>query len=195
MPLHERGGAAQHGIGAFHGFGGNAGFFADGHALADIGGGEGGSKTAAVTNIGFFFFIWLAPCEDAFGRKQGLEQPGGIDQLDAFFAQHLLNAADQRGRVFFFQRSQQFDQAPVRSDAGEQTDVLHLAGHHDFGYLFALEDVDQLAELADVDPVQRGGVLRQFGRRFVFDRDDHDFMAFTARGFQSAARENGRCQR
>lgn len=56
--------------------------------------------------------------------------------------------------------------------------MLHLPGHHDFRDLFALEDFDELAELADVDPVKRRSVLRDFGRSFVFNCNDDDVVSF-----------------
>jgi hypothetical protein len=37
--------------------------------------------------------------------------------------------------------------------------------------------------------VKRGSILGQFGGRLVFDRDDHDFVAFTSRRFESEQRK------
>ena len=72
----------------------------------------------------------------------------------------LLNAADQRRCVLFFQRGQQFQQPPVGFNGGEDADMFDLSGHHHFGDAFALQNVDQLSELADVDPMHGGSERR-----------------------------------
>ena len=55
--------------------------------------------------------------------------------------------------------------------------MLDLAGHHDFGDAFILQNLDQLAELADVDPVQRSGQAGNLRRSLVLDRDDNHLVA------------------
>src|SRR5438046_2600726 len=69
-PVHQSGGAAQHGVGAFHGFESHAGALADDHALSHVESGQGVGDAAAVFDIGGLVFGGLAPGHWPGGGKQ-----------------------------------------------------------------------------------------------------------------------------
>ena len=145
----QRGGAAEHGVGAFHGLQGDAGALANGHALADVETRQGARDAAAVLYVGEFGLGGLAAGESALGGEQGLQQRGGIGQADALVREHLGDAADESVGVLLGERGEQLDQAPVGADRREDLCVLDLARHHDFLDAFLFEDVDELAEFAE----------------------------------------------
>ncbi len=120
--------------------------------------------------------------------EQGLEQRSGIGEPYAFAFEHPGHASDERVRVLLRKRGEQLDEAPVRQDRRKDLRVHDLAGHHDFGDALLLEDIDQLSELPERDPVAARGQRFHFLRGFLFDRDDHDFVPQLARGFE---REDG----
>src|SRR5947209_13559708 len=167
----------QHRVGSLHCFDGNTGPFANRHALTHVDTRKDRRQPAAVTDISFFVLVRLAVRQDACGGEERFEQSGGIYEFDALFAQNALYAANERGRVLFAKRSEQLEQTPVRLHGGEDTDMLDLAGHHDFGDAFILQNLNQLAELADVDPVQRSGQAGNLGRSLVLDRYDNHIVA------------------
>ena len=84
-------------------------------------------------------------------------------------------------------------QRQVRDDAGEDLDVLDLAGHHRLRHAGRLEDLDALAQLAERDPVEVGaGVARrafELGKRLLLDGDDGDVVAEAA-GARSTRKGN-----
>src|ERR1700756_4159309 len=67
--------------------------------------------------------------------------------------------------------------------------MLHLACHHDFADLLGFQDFDQLPELPNVDPMQRGRESRQVRRGFILDSYNHDFVSLTSRRFKGKQRE------
>ena len=83
LAVDQRCGAAQHGVGAFHGFGGDTGSFTDGYALADVAPAQRSGDAAAITDSLSSSLVGLAPRQHAFGRQQRFQQRGRIHQLDA----------------------------------------------------------------------------------------------------------------
>src|SRR4051812_16307707 len=117
------------------------------------------------------------------------QQSGGVHKLDTLILKYLPDAADQRCRVLLFQRRQQFEETPVRLNRGKDADVFYLSRHHHFGNAFALENVDQLSQLADVDPVERLRQLGQFGGGLVLNCDDHHLVSLAASRLEREGRE------
>ena len=88
------------------------------------------------------------------------------------------------------ERHQQFRQFPVGTDGAEDLLVLDLSGHDGLGDALALESFDQLAELAEGEPVDRSGpVLLDLGRSLLLDGRYDDFGAVGAGGVKDEERE------
>src|ERR1035437_7094878 len=188
-PIDQRGGAAQHGVGTFHGLYRHAGAFADGDALSHVEAGQRIGHTAAVGDIGELFLFRLPARHHAGGGQQGFEQHGGIAQVNAFVRQDADDAADQAIGVLCRERGEQLEQTPVGGDGGKDFGVLHLAAHHDLGDAVLLADVDHLAELAEGDPVaaRRQGFHLLGG--FFLDGDDGDVIPELPGAFEGEQRE------
>ena len=82
----------------------------------------------------------------------------------------------------------------VGHDVGEQLGVLDLPGHHRLRHAGVLQQADQLAELPERDPVQRGrGRPRrdvgEIGKGFFLEGDDGHVVAGAARGVEDEERE------
>ena len=71
-------------------------------------------------------------------------------------------------------------QAPVGTDAGKNLPVLHLSGHDSASNAFAAKSLDELGKFSQRKPVH--GCAAGFDLRgsFLFDRDDHNFVALRA---------------
>jgi hypothetical protein len=75
--------------------------------------------------------------------------------MNPFFGQHLGHRADQRIGVAHGEAQQDLGQLAVRADGAEDHLVLHLPGHDGLGDALGLEGLDQLAQLAQAQPVHR----------------------------------------
>ena len=71
-------------------------------------------------------------------------------------------------------------QAPVGTDAGKNLPALHLSGHDSASNAFAAKSLDELGKFSQGKPVH--GCAAGFDLRgsFLFDRDDHNFVALRA---------------
>src|ERR1035437_4326322 len=187
--IDQRGGAAQHGVGALHGLHGHTGAFANGDSLSHVEAGQRIGHAAAVFDIRQLFLGRLAARHHAGGGQQGLEQRGGIAQLNAFVGQNLNHAADQAIGILCREGGEQLKQTPVGGDGGEDFGMLHLAAHHDLGDAILLADLDHLAELAEGDPVAARGERLHFLGSFFLDGDDRDREPKLACAFQREQRE------
>ena len=68
--------------------------------------------------------------------------------------------------------------------------MFDLSGHHHLRDAFALEDINQLTELTDVDPVHGGSSeVSHVGSGFVLDGHDYDIMSFAASGLKRQQRK------
>ena len=66
-------------------------------------------------------------------REQRFEVVRGGDELDAFVAEDLGDGAEQHVGVAGAEVEQEFGEAPVGADGGEDLRVLDLAGHDGAG--------------------------------------------------------------
>src|SRR5579859_631975 len=189
LAVDQRRGAAEHGVGALHGFDGDAGAAGDGDTLADVPLGERMCDGAAVFEIGVLVFGGLAAGHHAGGGEQGLQERGGIGETDSFVFEDFGDAADQGIGVLARQGSEQFQETPVGADRRENLRMLDLAGHHDFGDAFGFENVDQAAELAERNPVAAGGQGLNFAGGFFEDTYGDHFVAQFAGVFERQNRE------
>src|SRR5206468_4875513 len=82
----EFAGSGDGGVGALHGFDGDAGLGGDDDGLAEVVGGDGLGDGAAVDDVLLLFFVRRAGGEDAGFCEERLEVLGGGDQFDAFGA-------------------------------------------------------------------------------------------------------------
>src|SRR5262245_26490337 len=62
--------------------------------------------------------------------------------------------------------------------------MFDLPGHNRTRHAFALEELDQLAQMADADPFNRARKLRDARFIFFLDRGDGHLNAFSARAFE-----------
>ena len=62
--------------------------------------------------------------------------------------------------------------------------MLHLPGHHHFPNVFLFQDVDELPQLPDIDPMDGLGNPSDLRRCFAFDSNHHHVMAQAASRFK-----------
>src|SRR5438876_1540366 len=67
--------------------------------------------------------------------------------------------------------------------------MFHLAGHHDLGDSFALQDLDQLAQFADGNPMASPGQRFHLHGGFLAQSDRHHLVAQAARLFERQNRK------
>jgi hypothetical protein len=175
----ECAGACDGGVGAFHGFDGDAGLGGDDDGLAEIVGGDGLGDSAAVGDVFRFFFVGCATGEDAGFREEGFEVLGGGDEFDAFVAEDFGDGTEEHVRVAGAEIEEEFGEAPVGTDAGEDLFVLDLAGHDGAGDTFILKSFDEAGEFAEREPVDVdvgvcGGASVDLGVSLFVDGGDDD---------------------
>ena len=106
----------------------------------------------------------------------------------------LGDRAEQHVGVARAQVEEQFCEAPVGADGGEDLGVLDLAGHHGSGDACGLEGFDEAGEFAERHPVDAdgrvgGGAGVDFGVGLLLDGGDDDREAVGARGVEQQERE------
>ena len=174
---HEVAGAGDGGVGAFHGFDGDAGLGRDDDGLAEIVGGDGAGYGAAVGDVFLLVFGGGAAGEDAGGGEERLEILRRGDELDAFVGENLGDGAEEHVGVSGAEIEEEFGEAPVGADGGEDLGVFDLAGHGGAGDAFALEGFDEAGEFAEGEPVDAdvwvgGGSGVDLGVGFFLDGGD-----------------------
>ena len=87
--------------------------------------------------------------EDAGRRKHGFEEGCRRDEVDAFVFEDLGDGAEQHVGVAGAEVEQEFGEAPVGADGGEDLLVLDLAGHDGAGDACGLEGFDELGKFAE----------------------------------------------
>ena len=174
--------AGDHLVGAFHRLNRHDGLVLHGNGLADVEPGDLVRYPVAEREV-LLLFLGRRPSRQHAGRReQRREERGRVHQLDAVFAQHVGDRADDAVRVSRHQLAQDLRHRPVRCDA-ERKDlgVLDLAGHDRVRDARLLEQADAGAELPERDPVNLAArPLRrvgQFGERLFLRRDDGDVVA------------------
>ncbi len=100
--------------------------------------------------------------------------------MDAFVFQDLRDGADERIGIARPEREQQLGQPPVWADAAENLLVLHLASHQGTGDALSLEDVYQLGEFPERQPVHLGAVALDGGIGLFFDGRNNNFIPLRA---------------
>ena len=78
---------------------------------------------------------------------------------------------------------------PVRRDGAEELRVLDLPRQHYFVYPRRLEQPEQLADLAQAQPVDRSSLPVKLGRRFFLDGHDQRVDPLIARRVKHQERE------
>jgi len=173
---------------------GGAGLRGDDYGLAEVVGGDGVSDGAAVGDVLPFVFAGGALGEDAGFGEEGLEIVGGGDELDAFVTEDLGDGAEEHVGRAGAEVEEEFGEAPVGADGGEDLGVLDLAGHDGASDSGGLEDFDEAGEFAEGDPVDAdggvgGGAGVDFGVGLFFDCSDDDGEAVGACGVEQQERE------
>jgi len=149
----EVAGARDGGVGAFHGFDGDAGLSGDDDGLAEVVGGDGVGDGAAVCDVLLLFFIRCPVGEDAGFCEEGFEVLRGGDEFDAFVVEDLGDCTEEHVGVAGAQVEEEFGQAPVGADAGEDLLVLDLAGHDGVRDTFGMKGFNEAGELSEGEPV------------------------------------------
>ena len=178
-------------VGAFHGFNRNAGGFGDHHRLPDIEPCQVMGDRAAIRDVGLLGVTRSArlvstPSVASIGSSSSVE----FIRVMPSSARTLADCADQRIGIARRQREQKLRQPPVGLDAAEYLLVLDLPGHDGAGDARALERLDQLGQLAQRQPMNRGGsVLLDLGRGLFLDGGDNNFQALGTSGLEHQQRE------
>jgi hypothetical protein len=149
----EFAGAGDGGVGALHGFDGDAGLSGDDDGLAEIVGGNGLGNCASVRDVLLFFFVRGAAGQQACPGEEWFEVGRRGDQFNAFVGQDFGHCPQKHVGVAGAEIEKEFSEAPVGADAGEDLLVLDLACHHGTGDPFGLEGLDQAGELAKGEPM------------------------------------------
>ena len=113
----EGAGTLDGGVGALHGFDGDAGPRRDDDGLAEVEGGEAARDGASVGNVLAFVFAGGALGEDAGPGEQRLEILSGGDQLDALVGEDLGHRSQQLVGRARTQVEKQLGETPVWTDA------------------------------------------------------------------------------
>src|SRR5260370_4886037 len=101
----------------------------------------------------------------------------------------IRNCDEQCGRVLHVKRAEKCERLRVRMNGRKDAEVLHLPGDDDFGDALILENRDQLAHLADRNPMAARRELLDFRRRLLADADHHHFVSQAARRLEREQRE------
>ncbi len=182
-------GAGDGGVGAFHSFDGDAGTGGDDDGLAEVEGCDCAGDGAAVSDVGELVLVGGAGGEGAGFGEQGLEVLGGADELDAFVGEDLGDGAEEHVGVAGAEVEEEFGEAPVGADGGEDLLVLDLSGHGGAGDAFGFEGIDEAGELAEGEPVEVDvGVLLgaggDLGVGLLLDGSDDDGKGLSAGGVE-----------
>ena len=148
LALHQARRAPEHGVGAFHRFESYAGPVGDGHALSQVEAGQRVGDFAAIFDVAEFigvgFTFRIIPAGASRGFSSRVESTSSMPSSESTFPRRR-----SASRYSYASGGQEFNQAPVRADGGEDLRVFHLAGHHDLRHAFAIADLDQLAQFAE----------------------------------------------
>jgi hypothetical protein len=90
-----------------------------------------------------------------------LEKVGRVDEFDAFAAEFVGDAADERVGVAAREAQEHLEHAHVRQRAAENLHVLDLPGHDRALYALAFEETDHPPQLSDADPLDATARLRR----------------------------------
>ena len=115
-------------------------------------------------------------------------------ELDALVGEDLGDRAEQHVGVAGAEVEEQFGEAPVGTNGGEDLRVLDLAGHHGAGDAFGLKGFDEAGEFAKRHPVDAdcgigGGAGVDLGVGLFLDGGDYDGEAMSAGGVEQQERE------
>ncbi len=150
----EGSGAGYGGVGAFHGFDRDAGLGGDDDGLAEVEGGDAAGHGAAVGDVLLFFGIGGAGGEDAGSGEERIEVFRRRDKFNPFIPEDSRYGSEEHVGIAGAEVEEEFGQAPVRADGGEDLFVLDLAGHGGAGDTFRFEDVDEPGELTEREPME-----------------------------------------
>ena len=193
--VHQARRAAQHGVGAFHGFDRDARALADRDALADIEAGQRVGDAAAVIDIALLILIGLALVSTPSAAQQRLQQQRGIAQLDAFVRQDLLTPPISAS-VFF-------DGSAASSLTSRQSGRMEEKIFACFTWPAIMTSVMPSAcrsrSACSAAPSeiqwQRGAERLHFRRGLLLDRDRDHFMPESRARFRARGSGSGRSRR
>jgi len=109
--------------------------------------------------------------------------------MNPLFFQHPSDGSDQRVCIPSRKTRQYLHHFQIRKDPAENLFVLHLACHDGLVDAFSLERLDELSELAELQPVNGAGHSFNIGGRLLLDRGNNHFDALASRCFQDKKRK------
>ncbi len=121
-------------VGPFHRLDRDHRLVLDRDRLPDVERGDGVRHAVAEGEVLALLLARRALGQHALARQQRLEKRRRVEQLDALVAHDLGDGRNQRVGVAGLEAGEHGQQRQVRHDAGEDLDVLDLAGHHRAGH-------------------------------------------------------------